>query len=349
MDAGLLLLLVLAWAGQTALKNQEGPTRPPSEAQPTWQEQEAAVQQRIQQAMSVDRQKLEERLRSDPELMRRVRWLAQGLLLLLAASAFFFFRSLFRLARRRPIQARLGEPPVPGWGAREIFRLVVAVLALAQLAILSERLFIRALHPPWLDRNLLALANTLLLDAAVLAGAAWIWRRVKVSAPATSASPRGSALRQIGLSLTSYLAFLPVLLALLLAVLGALQLLGQEPSPQPAFTIYFSETRAWVIAGLVAMITLVGPAAEEVFFRGLLYGWLRVRWGIRPALGLSAVLFALLHGDPVAFVPILGLGLLFGWVYERSGSLLVPVAIHVLHNTGMLAVASALKLMVNLL
>ena len=347
LDALLLLLLSLAWAGQTALRVQQRPAQVPSAAERTWAEQEEAVQQRIQQAISVDRQKLGERLREHPELMRRVGWIAQGLLLLLAASALFFIRSVVRLVRGRPLQPRLGEPPVPGWGGREIFRLVVAVLGLAQLALLMERLLIRTFHPAWLDRNLLALANTLLLDAAVLAGAAWIWRRAKASAAAPGT--RGPAFSWIGLSLTSYLAFLPVLVALLLAVMGALQLLGQEPSPQPAFTIYFSESRGSVLTWLIVMITLVGPVAEEVFFRGLLYGWLRVRWGIRPALGLSAALFALLHGDPVAFVPILGLGLLFAWVYERTGSLLAPVAIHVLHNAGMLALASALKSLVNLL
>ncbi len=349
LDALLLLLLALAWGGQTALRVQQRPAQVPPAAERTWAEQEEAVQQRIQRAISVDRQKLGDRLREHPELMRRVGWIAQGLLLLLAASVLFFIRSVVRLVRGRPVQPRLGEPPVPGWGGREIFRLVVAVLGLAQLALLVERLLIRAFHPAWLDRNLLALANTLLLDAAVLAGAAWIWRRAKASAPAAAPGARGQAFSRIGLSLTSYLAFLPVLVALLLAVMGALQLLGREPSPQPAFTIYFSESRGSVLTWLIVMITLVGPAAEEVFFRGLLYGWLRVRWGIRPALGLSAALFALLHGDPVAFVPILGLGLLFGWVYERTGSLLAPVSIHVLHNAGMLALASALKSLVNFL
>ncbi len=39
-------------------------------------------------------------------------------------------------------------------------------------------------------------------------------------------------------------------------------------------------------------------------------------------------------------------GLLFGWVYERTGSLAAPIAIHIFHNGGMLFVASVVKSLV---
>ena len=98
-----------------------------------------------------------------------------------------------------------------------------------------------------------------------------------------------------------------------------------------------------VLLGLHLLVTVAGPAAEELFFRGLLYGWLRTKIGVGRGLLFSAVLFALLHTDPVAFFPILGLGILFGWVYEKTGSLTAPVSIHLLHNAGMMAVASLVK------
>ena len=77
---------------------------------------------------------------------------------------------------------------------------------------------------------------------------------------------------------------------------------------------------------------IVGPVAEEVFFRGVLYGFLR-RWGVLVALTISTLLFVLAH--PVfhgVFVPQVIGGILFAVAYEVEGSLLVPITIHTLGN-----------------
>ena len=76
---------------------------------------------------------------------------------------------------------------------------------------------------------------------------------------------------------------------------------------------------------------LIGPVAEEIYFRGLVYGGLR-RWGFWPALALSTLMFSLLHagaGFPV--IQIVG-GLVFAVAYEIEKTLLVPITIHVLGN-----------------
>ena len=100
--------------------------------------------------------------------------------------------------------------------------------------------------------------------------------------------------------------------------------------------------------GLLLLAVVAGPIAEELFFRGLLYGCLRVRLGVWRGLWSTAFLFAFLHTDPVAFLPILGLGLLFGWVYEKTGSLAASMAVHIFHNAGMLTVASLVKAIASL-
>jgi membrane protease YdiL (CAAX protease family) len=76
----------------------------------------------------------------------------------------------------------------------------------------------------------------------------------------------------------------------------------------------------------------IGPVAEEMFFRGLIYGYLR-RWGFWPALVLSTLVFTLLHAG-AASVPIPQIvgGLLFAAAYEIEKKLLVPITLHVLGN-----------------
>ncbi|MEX0710319.1 MAG: CPBP family intramembrane glutamic endopeptidase [Chloroflexota bacterium] len=78
---------------------------------------------------------------------------------------------------------------------------------------------------------------------------------------------------------------------------------------------------------LVAFI-VVAPAAEELFFRGVVYNaWLRER-GPRIALFGSAALFAIIHTSLFALVPIFALGVSLAIVYRRTGSLLAAMAMH---------------------
>jgi membrane protease YdiL (CAAX protease family) len=78
---------------------------------------------------------------------------------------------------------------------------------------------------------------------------------------------------------------------------------------------------------------LIGPVAEEVFFRGVLYGFFR-RWGVLVALILSGVAFVLAHpvlpGLPVT--QVVG-AVIFAMAYEVAGSLMAPITIHVLGNS----------------
>jgi membrane protease YdiL (CAAX protease family) len=82
---------------------------------------------------------------------------------------------------------------------------------------------------------------------------------------------------------------------------------------------------------------LIGPIAEEFFFRGYLYGSVR-RWGAPAAILSSTACFALVHpaagGLPV--VQIVG-GLVFALAYELEKNLLVPLSIHVLGNFAIFA------------
>lgn len=78
---------------------------------------------------------------------------------------------------------------------------------------------------------------------------------------------------------------------------------------------------------------VVGPAAEEIFFRGFLYGFFR-RWGVFVALTASTLIFILAHpGFPgISVTQVVG-GIAFAMAYEIEGTLMAPITIHVLGNT----------------
>jgi membrane protease YdiL (CAAX protease family) len=77
---------------------------------------------------------------------------------------------------------------------------------------------------------------------------------------------------------------------------------------------------------------VVGPAAEEIFFRGILYGFFR-RWGVFVALTMSTLVFVVAHpGFPhIPVTQVVG-GIVFAMAYEIEGSLMAPLTIHVLGN-----------------
>ncbi len=84
---------------------------------------------------------------------------------------------------------------------------------------------------------------------------------------------------------------------------------------------------------------IISPVAEEIFFRGMLYGYFR-RWGIWAALLLSTVVFVMAHAifHRIPLPQIVG-GILFALAYEKEKNLMVPITIHVLGNLAIFAVA----------
>lgn len=94
-----------------------------------------------------------------------------------------------------------------------------------------------------------------------------------------------------------------------------------------------------VMVMYVIISVFIGPVAEEVFFRGIIYGFFR-RWGIIAALVASSLLFILAH-SVIRGVPIPQIvgGIVFALAYEIEGSLVVPITIHILGNMAMLIVS----------
>ncbi len=77
----------------------------------------------------------------------------------------------------------------------------------------------------------------------------------------------------------------------------------------------------------------IGPVAEELFFRGILYGFFR-RWGVTAALIFTTMIFILAHHN-LRSLPVTQAagGIIFALAYEIEKNLMVPIVIHILGNT----------------
>lgn len=83
---------------------------------------------------------------------------------------------------------------------------------------------------------------------------------------------------------------------------------------------------------IVFLLAVLVPIGEEVFFRGLVYGGLRLRWGVAVGALVSAAFFAAVHTQVVHALPIFALGLLLALAYERTESLVPAMVAHGINN-----------------
>ena len=68
------------------------------------------------------------------------------------------------------------------------------------------------------------------------------------------------------------------------------------------------------------------------FFRGFVFTGFRQRYGWQRAALISAGLFSAAHRQPLALLPIMILGLIFAYLYQRTESIWPAVIMHVLTN-----------------
>lgn len=83
----------------------------------------------------------------------------------------------------------------------------------------------------------------------------------------------------------------------------------------------------------VISIVVMAPIVEELLFRGGMQGHLLRKWK-NPAWAIlvSALIFGIVHGNPVQMFFASILGLVLGWVYYRTGSLLPCMLMHFINN-----------------
>lgn len=84
----------------------------------------------------------------------------------------------------------------------------------------------------------------------------------------------------------------------------------------------------------VLLIVILAPVSEEVCFRGMLFGGLRERLPRFAAALLSGLIFGGLHAltGITAVPPLIVFGLVLALLYERTGSIVPGILLHVLNN-----------------
>ena len=235
------------------------------------------------------------------------------------------------------------QPPLPlkdqvsggasvSWGAGDIAWALLALLLIVPLLILAGRALI-SLTP--ISVNSATLAVSIILEL-LLIGVAVRFSVIKYHRPWGDLGLRNFAGgRSIGYTILAIMGSV----AIVASYTAGLRYFGLEDRIPP--TPLFKEHSRLLLAGGVAVASLIAPFAEELFFRGFVFAGLRKTIGPWAAAIFSATLFAVAHLNPFLYPPVFAIGLLFAWVYHRSGSLWYNTLAHIGYNSLVAIVALA--------
>lgn len=132
----------------------------------------------------------------------------------------------------------------------------------------------------------------------------------------------------------------PVLVVLGLSVnviIEAMLLILSEAESLKRFFENYNQLANFITGGdfiiSLTAVGVVGPVFEELLFRGLVFGELRKIATVRLAIVIQALIFGIYHINPVQGTYAFLIGLLLGYIYYRSSSIVAPMIVHVTINT----------------
>lgn len=114
------------------------------------------------------------------------------------------------------------------------------------------------------------------------------------------------------------------------------------PVPQDVIILIFEDVVDIPIRLVLVLFTvLIGPAMEELAFRGVGLDAFKRSWGMVWAIAITSLLFGLYHFSLHLLLPLSLLGVVFALVRTMTRSLWCSIGIHCLHNGLALTVTAA--------
>ena len=229
---------------------------------------------------------------------------------------------------------------LPPWSFGELGRIFLLTLLVASLLPFLSAAWGTDPISGAIDQHLWVTVSMLCLDTFVI-----------LLVLAFASEKGSSAWRALGFSgfspvtdgLRGYLMAFPWLVLLVALAVKATQWFHLTPPVEPIQELVFQEQRGEVLGLVLLLACVIGPVAEELFFRGVLYPAIRKRTSRLAATLLSGAAFSLVHTNVVGFLPIMALGCLLAHLYESTGSLASPLAVHIVHNSLLMSLALVLR------
>ncbi|MCX6897248.1 MAG: type II CAAX endopeptidase family protein [Verrucomicrobia bacterium] len=189
----------------------------------------------------------------------------------------------------------------------------------------------------WIAKSDLLMAEAVVMgftfDAAGLIFIGIYLRKRGVALADAFGLKRGPLGPSMGRAVMLCLLVIPVVYAAMFIWQAVLLAFGITPEEQDILKMIRGAKNPLLRGYLLALAVGLAPVFEETFFRGFMYPALKQRLGIVGGLAVVSLVFASVHLNLNAFVPVFVLGAMLGLAYELTGTILVPITIHALFNT----------------
>jgi len=217
-------------------------------------------------------------------------------------------------------------PPRVPWGVRDI--LFATLVSLGGIVVLNVLVIAVnwAMHSQ-VEKNGIALTLFVAVQDAIIVGAAMLFSLVRYRVNGESLGLRSFS-TVLGCAMSAWLLIASYFVRLLYGVVAVA--FGYRPSLQEVVTQLDTQGMGFV-ASFIA-VAIIAPFAEELVFRGFIYGGLRSRFGVVVATMSSTLFFTALHFSIAQFIPLFVLGLFLAWLYEKTGSLYPGIILHATNN-----------------
>ena len=228
------------------------------------------------------------------------------------------------------------------WGMWDVSKVVILYLFFAYILLISEASLARVFRI-LRDDNFKMILNSSIMDIlSVVFILYFAAARYKSGLISLGLSVK-NFFRNVYYGIIAYIALIPVLIGIISAIALVISLTRYSPPKQLVVDLFLRETNTPFLLYTGLFAAVAGPIVEEIFFRGFLYAAIKRYIGIFPAALISAGSFALLHTHLVGFLPILALGILLAYLYEKTGTLVSSVTVHIVHNMGMVLLIFLVK------
>jgi len=242
---------------------------------------------------------------------------------------------------RPPLLPAARRMPTTPWQARDAFLVLGAGLLFLSLALIVTLGFAQLQAIDTHATGPRAVISTLVSIGFLLFSLAMIWLLIMQRYRSTWDA---LGLRNVS---WQWFAAVPLIFAFLiftdvLVLRTMVSLFGPAatwPAPLTTTTLDAMQQPALEVLTILTGVVLT-PIVEELLFRGVLYQALRRKHSVGNAALLSALIFALMHGSIVLFIPLTVMGIVLAFVYERSGSLIPTMLVHACNNAIILLIVA---------
>ena len=158
--------------------------------------------------------------------------------------------------------------------------------------------------------------------AMVLSGIAMIWHLIHFKYVKFNLKSFGEVSgKTIGLSI-------PLIVAGMLFINLCSEFIGLPDLMQDTFRAMSRN-----VFGIIS-ITIMAPLVEELLFRGAIQGYM-LRKGMKPlhAILIASAIFGIVHMNPIQIPFAFAIGMIFGWLYYRTGSVVPGIIGHFINNS----------------